>query len=128
MDIWLLPRLLSALGVIALLLYGLSCILRYESAARLRDGGRRRLITPIETTVLSQTSALHVVRIVNQYYVLSSSGGQVGMIRTLEKAAVEAHVNALRSRRGVTVGTLLRTLRRRFIKNAGGGGGRMRVR
>jgi flagellar biogenesis protein FliO len=109
-----LPRLLAAFGVIALLLYGLASILRYESSNRLSAGTRRKLVTPIENTMLSNTASLHVVRIVDQYYVLGSSGEGVSILRQLDKTAVEAHLKILRANRARTLVSFLRAIRRKF--------------
>jgi flagellar biogenesis protein FliO len=109
-----LPRLLAAFGVIALLLYGLASILRYESSSRLFAGTRRKLITPIESTMLSNTASLHVVRIVDKYYVLGSAGEGVSILQQLDKPAVEAHLKILRANRVRTPLRFLRAIRRRF--------------
>jgi flagellar biogenesis protein FliO len=118
-------RLLAAFGVIALLLYGLAGILRYESSHRLFAGTRRKLVTPIENTMLSNTASLHVVRIVDQYYVLGSSGEGISIVRQLDKTAVEAHLKILRANR---VRTPVRFLHAIFRQFGSLGGGRTKVR
>lgn len=101
-------RLLGSLGVIALLLCALAALLRYEPLTRRLSSGRRRLIDPIETTALSSTSSLHVVKILDRYFVLGSSSGGVHVVCPIEREGVEAHLKALRSRPWVSLRSIVR--------------------
>ena len=112
----MLVRLLGTFGVIALLLCALAAVLRYEPLNRLLSSPRRRLINPIETTALSSTSSLHVVRILDRYYVLGSSSGSISVVCPIEREGVEAHLRALRARPSVSWRSILRAIRRKSMK------------
>jgi hypothetical protein len=104
MDGSTLPRLFCALGVIALLLWALSAVLRYEPFARLAGSGRRRLIDPVETTALANGAFLHVVKILDRYYVLGSSSGAVSVLCPIAKDDVEARLRGNKARPSVAAG------------------------
>jgi len=107
MDVSTLVRLLCALGVIALLLCAVAALLQYEPLTRRLSSSRRRLIDPIETTALSSTSSLHVVKILDRYYVLGSSSGSVNVVCPVESEGVEAHLKALRDRPSISLRSIL---------------------
>jgi Flagellar biosynthesis protein, FliO len=123
-----LVRLLAALGVIALLLFALAAVLQYVPLTRAAGSARRRLVDPIETTALSSVSALHVVKILDRYYVLGSSSGSVCIVCPLEKEGVEGHLRAQRARPPVSLRSILRAIRRRWMKRPFAGGNRTKVR
>lgn len=84
-------HVISAFGVIVLLLCALAALPYYESFLRLPGAGRR-LVSVVETTALANASCLHVVKILDQYYVVGSSSGQVSVLCPLPKESVEEHL------------------------------------
>ncbi len=129
MDGSTLVRLLAALGVIALLLFALAAALQYMPLTRPASSARRRrLVDPIETTALSSTSALHVVKILDCYYVLGSSSGGVCIVCPLEKEGVEGHLKAQRARPSVSLRSIVRAVRRKWMKRPLAVGNRTKVR
>jgi hypothetical protein len=128
MDGSMLVRLLGTFGVVALLLCALAALLRYEPLTRVLSSPRRRLVHPIETTALSSTSALHVVKILDRYYVLGSSSGGVNVVCPIEREGVETHLRALRARPSVSLRSVLRAIRRKSMKRPLVEGNRTKVR
>ncbi|HTV73740.1 MAG TPA: flagellar biosynthetic protein FliO [Candidatus Acidoferrales bacterium] len=93
-----------ALLVVALLLGGLYAVVRGLARGRILASANRRLVTVLETTVLSQHSALHVVKVGGRYYLV---GGGQGHVNTLVELPAEEVEGWLESQRA-----LLRTTQR----------------
>jgi hypothetical protein len=86
------------------------------------------LIDPIETTALSNGASLHVVKILDQYYVLGAAGGAVSVVCPMPREGVEAHMRALRARPPLSLRSILRALRGKTPKPPSAGGNRTKVR
>ena len=87
-DIPTVLRVVCAFTVVGLALYGFAVISRGRSAAKL--GARAdRLVSVIETTPLSQTAALHVVKLGERYHVIALSSGTVSLLAEIEPPIVE---------------------------------------
>ncbi|HUN30000.1 MAG TPA: flagellar biosynthetic protein FliO [Alphaproteobacteria bacterium] len=95
---------LFALLVVALLLGGLYAIVRGLARGRLLVSANRRLVTVLESTVLSQHSALHVIKVGNRYYLIGGGQGHVNALTELPAEEVEGWLETQR--------TLLRTTQR----------------
>lgn len=93
-TVWL--RAISALALVALLLYGLFWATRFVSAGRLLALGRSRLVVVIESTVLSQNTSVHVVRIGRRYYLVGAGSGHVSLISELSAEEIEPFVESQR--------------------------------
>jgi len=93
-----------ALLVVALLLGGLYAIVRGLSRGRMLASANRRLVTVLESTVLSQHSALHVVKVGGRYYLIGGGQGHVNALSELPAEEVEGWLEAQR--------TILRTTQR----------------
>lgn len=94
LTVWL--RAISAFALVALLLYALFWATRFISAGRLLALGRSRLVVVVESTVLSQNSSVHVVRIGRRYYLVGSGSGHVSLISELAPEEVEPFVESQR--------------------------------
>jgi flagellar biogenesis protein FliO len=94
LSVWI--RAITALALVALLLYGMFWILRFLSQGRLAAIGRSRLISVVESTFLSQNTAVHVVKIARRYYLVGASHGHVALISELPAEEVEPFIEAQR--------------------------------
>lgn len=80
----------GALLVVALLLVGLYAVVRGLARGRVLASADRRLITVLESTPLSQHSAVHVVKAGGRYYMLGANQGAVSTLGELPAEEVEA--------------------------------------
>lgn len=78
-----------ALLVVALLLGGLYAVVRGLARGRMIVSANRRLVTVLETTALSQHSALHVVKVGSRYYLIGGGQGQLNSLTELPPEEVE---------------------------------------
>jgi len=95
---------LFALLVVALLLGGLYAVVRGLARGRILVSADRRLVTVLESTVLSQHAALHVIKVGGRYYLVGGGQGHVNSLVELPPEEVEAWLETQR--------TLLRTTQR----------------
>ncbi len=95
-----------ALLVVALLLGGLYLIVRGLARGRLLTSANRRLVTVLESTPLSQHSALHVIKVGGRYYLIGGGQGHVTSIVELPPDEVESWLESQRA--------LLRTTQKGF--------------
>src|SRR5580658_2945940 len=93
-----------ALVVVALLLGGLYAVVRGLARGRILVSADRRLVTVLESTVLSQHSTLHVIKVGARYYLIGGGQGHVTSITELPAEEVEAWLDTQRA--------LLRTTQR----------------
>ncbi len=91
-DLAFVGRLAGACVVIALVLAALQIVAARLGRARALPGSRGRLMALVESTQLSGAAALHVVRIVDRYYVLGCNAASVATLAEIPNAAVEARV------------------------------------
>ena len=93
---WL--QYLLALVVVALMLGGLYAIVRGVARGRVIASADRRLVSVLESTVLSQHAALHVVKAAGKYILVgASNGGGVTTLGELSEEEVEAWLSQQRS-------------------------------
>jgi flagellar biogenesis protein FliO len=87
-----------ALVVVALLLGGLYAVTRVLARGRLLLSTRKRLVTVLESTPLSQHAAVHVVKVGGRYFLVG--GGQAGVNEIAELPAdeVESWLERLRAK------------------------------
>ncbi|GAC1404471.1 MAG: hypothetical protein NVSMB64_07760 [Candidatus Velthaea sp.] len=79
MDIWFLLKVVWAFALIALLLVGLTYVVRTLSRGRLVVGAQRRLVSVIESTLLAQNVTVHVIKVGDKYYLVG--GGASGVTK-----------------------------------------------
>lgn len=96
-----------ALLVVALLLGGLYAVVRGLARGRLIASSERRLVTVLESTPLSQHSALHVIKVGARYYLVGAGNGAMGTLTELEPAEVESWLQTQRELFGVTRKSLI---------------------
>ena len=71
---------LTALVVIALLLFGLYTLVRTLGRGRILAGADRRLISVIESTFVAQNTTLHIVKIGEKFYAVGGGAGHLSML------------------------------------------------
>jgi flagellar biogenesis protein FliO len=78
-----------ALLVVALLLGGLYAVVRGLARGRVIVSANRRLVTVLESTVLTQHAALHVVKVGSRYFLIGGGQGHVNSLTELPADEVE---------------------------------------
>ncbi len=87
-----------ALVVVALMLGGLYAVTRGLARSRVLSSADRRLVTVLESTVLTQHSAVHVVKAGTRYLLLgASNNGGVSALGELPAVEVESWISEQRS-------------------------------
>ncbi len=86
-----------ALLVVALLLGGLYLVVRGLARSRILTSTNRRLVTVLESTPLSQHSALHVIKVGSRYYLIGGGQGHVSSIVELPAEEVEGWLETQRA-------------------------------
>jgi flagellar biogenesis protein FliO len=86
-----------ALLVVALLLGGLYLVVRGFARGRILTSANRRLVTVLESTPLSQHSALHVIKVGARYYLIGGGQGHVTSIVELPPDEVESWLESQRA-------------------------------
>jgi len=94
LAVWI--RAVTALAVVALLLYGLFWGVRLLSQGRFLALGRSRLAVVVESTFLSQNTAVHVVKVARRYYLVGASHGHVALITELPAEEVDPYIETQR--------------------------------
>ncbi|MGH7661504.1 MAG: flagellar biosynthetic protein FliO [Vulcanimicrobiaceae bacterium] len=94
-NLWF--RAASALALVALLLYGLFWAVRLLSQGRMLALGQNRLVSVVESSVLSQHASVHVVRIGRRYYLVGAGSGTVALISELPAEEVEPFIESQRA-------------------------------
>jgi flagellar biogenesis protein FliO len=75
MDISFFLRVGSAFALVALLLVGLTYVVRALSRGRLVTSTNRKLVTVVESTFVAQNVTLHVVKVGDRFYLLGGGSG-----------------------------------------------------
>jgi flagellar biogenesis protein FliO len=79
-----------ALVVVALMLGGLYAVVRGLMRGRVLASASRRMVTVLETTVLSQHASMHVVKVSSRYLLIGGTNTSVSNIAELPAEDVEA--------------------------------------
>jgi flagellar biogenesis protein FliO len=79
-----------ALTIVALMLGGLYIIVRGLARGRVFASADRRMVTVLESTMLSQHASVHVVKVGSRYLLVGGSNGNVSMLTELPGDDVEA--------------------------------------
>lgn len=94
-TLWL--RAITALALVALLLYGLFWAVRLLSQGRLLALGQSRLVVVVESAMLSQNASVHVVKIGRRYYLVGAASGHVALVSDLPAEEVEPYLESQRA-------------------------------
>ncbi|HEY1977333.1 MAG TPA: flagellar biosynthetic protein FliO [Candidatus Baltobacteraceae bacterium] len=79
-----------ALTIVALMLGGLYIIVRSLARGRVFASANRRMVTVLESTMLSQHASVHVVKVGQRYLLVGGSSGNVSMLAELPGDDVDA--------------------------------------
>ena len=85
MDIFFLLRVVSAFALVALLLVGMTYVVRALSRGRLIVAADRKLVTVVESTFVAQNVTVHVIKVGARYYLIG--GGSAGITKIDEVPA-----------------------------------------
>ncbi|MBV8331997.1 MAG: flagellar biosynthetic protein FliO [Candidatus Eremiobacteraeota bacterium] len=85
-----------ALTIVALMLGGLYITVRGLARGRLLASAHRRMVTVLESTMLSQHASVHVVKVGAKYMLVGGSNGNVSMLTELPPEDVESWLVAER--------------------------------
>jgi flagellar biogenesis protein FliO len=85
MDILFVVRVVSAFALVALLLVGMTYVVRALARGRLIVSANRKLVTVVESTFVAQNVTLHVIKVANRYYLVG--GGSAGITKIDEVPA-----------------------------------------
>jgi flagellar biogenesis protein FliO len=78
-----------ALTIVALMLGGLWIIVRGLSRGRIFASADRRMVTVLESTMLSQHASVHVVKVGPRFMLVGGSNGNVSLLAELPPDDVE---------------------------------------
>jgi flagellar biogenesis protein FliO len=96
MEIPTLLRIAAALAAVGLILCAFAVVSRRRFGTTLLARGDR-LVNVVETTPLSPTASLHVVKLGETYHTIALSAGAVSLLTTLEPPVVERFAAARKS-------------------------------
>ena len=105
-----------ALVVVALMLVGLYVLVRGIARGRVLISADRRLVTVLESTMLSQHVSLHVVKVGGRYLLVGGGSAQVNTLAELPSEDVEPWLATQRSVLGAQGSSLMdafKTFRRK---------------
>ncbi len=88
MDTGFYLRVVWAFALIALVLYGLTYLVKILGRGRLIVASERRLVSVIESTMVAQNTALHVVKIADKFYLVGGGMGHIALISELPADSV----------------------------------------
>jgi flagellar biogenesis protein FliO len=101
-----------AFAIIALLLLGLTYGARALSRGRLVSASGKRLVTVVESTALSQTTTVHVVKVGDRYYLIGGGSAGVTHIADVPSDVVDPYIETQRKALGEQRDAVLRLLQR----------------
>ncbi len=99
MELAFVGRLLAACVVIGLVLAGIQLVARRALRVRL-EGGGGKLVTLLETTYLPGAASIHVLRVLDRYYVVGRGGSEISSLCEIPADRVAAHVEAAAGQTG----------------------------
>jgi flagellar biogenesis protein FliO len=100
-----------ALVVIALMLAGLYAVVRGFARGRVLAMSDRRMVSVLESTVVSQHASLHVVKVGKRYLLIGGGNAQLATLAELPAEDIEAWVAAERAAIGQQRATFVEALK-----------------
>ena len=101
-----------ALAIIALLLVGMTYLVRLLNRGRIVAASGSRLVTIVESAAVSQHSAVHVVKVGDRYYLVGGGSAGVTHIADVPADVVEPYIETQRKALGEQRDAVLRLLQR----------------
>jgi flagellar biogenesis protein FliO len=105
-------RTLWAFAIVALLLVGLTYVVRTLNRSRIVAATGRRLLTVVESTALAQNMTVHVVKVGDRYYLIGGGSAGVTHIADVPSDVVEPYIETQRKALGEHRDAVLRLLQR----------------
>ena len=105
-----------ALLVVGPMLFGLYGVVRALGRGRLIASADKRLVSVVESTFLSQQTTLHVVKVLDKYYLVGGGSGHVNTLAEIPAEEVEPWMRDQReafATQTQSLAALLKPLRRR---------------
>ncbi len=93
----LLWNYVTALAVVGLLLLGLYSVVSTLARGRIVSGSQKHLVSVIASTVLSQHTTLHVVKVGSRYFLVGGGSGNLAMLSELPSNEVEPWIDEQRA-------------------------------
>jgi flagellar biogenesis protein FliO len=97
--------------VVALMLGGLYALVRGLARGRVLASADRRLVTVLESTALAQHTAVHVVKVGKDYFLLGAGNGHVTTLGELSAEDVETWLAEQRTLIGAQRASLVDALK-----------------
>lgn len=116
MGIGFIAQYLLALVVVGLMLLGLYAAVRTLGRGRLVTSADKRLVSVVESTFLSQQTTLHVVKVLDKYYLVGGGSGHVSTLAEIPADQVEPWMREQRTafaQQTASLAKLVEPLRRR---------------
>ncbi|MBV8751208.1 MAG: flagellar biosynthetic protein FliO [Candidatus Eremiobacteraeota bacterium] len=99
-----------ALAVVALLLVGLTYVVRMLNRGRIVASTGKRLVSVVESTFLAQHTTVHVVKVGDRYYLIGGGSAGVTHIADIPADVVEPYIETQRKALGEQRDAVLRLL------------------
>ena len=112
MTVDIIVRSVWAFAVVALLLVGLTYVVRSLNRGRIVAATGRRLVTVVESTFLAQNVTLHVVKVGDRYYLVGGGSAGVTHIADVPADVVDPYIETQRKALGEQRDAVLRLLQR----------------
>ena len=112
MTVDIIVRSVWAFAVVALLLVGLTYVVRSLNRGRIVAATGRRLVTVVESTFLAQNVTLHVVKVGDRYYLVGGGSAGVTHIADVSPDVVDPYIETQRKALGEQRDAVLRLLQR----------------
>ena len=96
MSVGLAFQVVWAFTLVGLLLFILAYAGRALQRGRVVLSSGRRLVTNVESTVLAQNVAVHVVKVADRYYLVGGGSAGVALLAELPREEVEPYIEAQR--------------------------------
>jgi len=112
MTVDIIVRSVWAFAVVALLLVGLTYVVRSLNRGRIVAATGRRLVTVVESTFLAQNVTLHVVKVGDRYYLVGGGSAGVTHIADVPSDVVDPYIETQRKALGEQRDAVLRLLQR----------------
>jgi flagellar biogenesis protein FliO len=112
MTLAFLFQVVWALALVTILLLGMVYVARSLQRGRVVASAGKRLVTTVESTVLAQNVAVHVVKVAGKYYLVGGGPAGVALLAELESDDIEPYIAAQRSAVEAQRETLMRPFTR----------------
>ncbi len=114
MDIAFVFKVVWAFALVALVLVGMMYVARAVQRTRVSGFAGRRLVTNVESTMLAQNVAVHVIRVADKFYLVGGGAGGVTLLAELPASEIEPYIEQQRVLLAAQRATLMRPFERFF--------------